>query len=53
MLFDVDLDANANGGVVLRFPLGHEWHTDVNDHEIHLTTSANKVVTCVATGHDF
>lgn len=52
VLFDINLDANANGGVTFAFPADLPWVTDTDDHEIHLTTSADKIVSIVMGGYE-
>lgn len=52
VLFDIDLDANANGGVRIEFPADSPWETTTADHELHLTTSANKVVSVQVGGYE-
>lgn len=52
-LFDIDLDANANGGFAFAWPEGDPWATDTDDHELHVTLSADKTVSIVATGYEF
>ena len=52
VLFDIDLAANANGGVAFAFPPDCPWETDTADHELHLTTSAAKTVSITIGGFE-
>lgn len=51
-LFDKTLAASADGGAILSFPDGYPWETDTTDHELHITISADKVVSVSLIGDD-
>jgi len=52
VLFDENLSANAEGGVAFAYPLDEPWETDTDDHELHLTTSADKIVSITIGGYE-
>lgn len=52
VLFDENLDANANGGFAFAWPLDEPWETTTDDHELHITTSADKIVSLTIGGYE-
>lgn len=53
VLFDKNLSADADGGILMVFPEALPWVTTTDDHELHLTTSADKIVSIIAGGYEF
>jgi hypothetical protein len=52
VLFDADLVANDEGGAFLVWAPDAPWETTVDDEELHLTTSANKIVSITCGGYE-
>lgn len=52
-LFDKSLDASADGGAHLTWPLQTPWITTTADYELHVTLSAAKTVWIGVVGYEF